>query len=71
MSQRDSKDHVNKKEAAKKEPTYNKSELVTNANAAFNVSPEVVVGALNSFEKEIFTVDEVKSAINKFMKRKV
>lgn len=64
----------NPKEAAADVPAeskYPRGELIANAQAIFNVGPEVVVGALYGNTAEELTVSEVKQAVQNFLKRKV
>lgn len=52
-------------------PKYPKEELVRNARALFNVQPEVLQGALYSFDSTEMTVQEAKQLLDQFLKRKV
>jgi len=54
-----------------KESKYPRDEFVQNAQALFNVKPEVVIGALSKNENKELSVSEVKKAIDDFLKRKV
>jgi len=51
--------------------TYPRAELISNSQAIFGVMPEVVIGALHGNNADELTVDEVKKAIENFLKRKV
>jgi len=53
------------------EPTYDREELVQNAQALFNVNPEVLVGALHGSDKIKLTIDEARRSVDQFLKRKV
>lgn len=65
--------------AEKKEPAaqqvevsrYLREELLTNAEAIFNVKPEVIAGALHGNKQAEFTVDEMRKLIDSFLKRRV
>lgn len=50
---------------------YSRRELIDNSMAVFGVMPEVVEGALHGNSAQELTVDEVKTAINDFLERKV
>lgn len=52
-------------------PSYTLSEIYANCEAAFGVKPEVIAGALYGSSKERYTVDEVKSLIDRFKKKEV
>lgn len=52
-------------------PRYSREELLANAEALFSVKPEVLAGALHGIEQTDFSIDEIKSIIDKFLKRKV
>lgn len=53
------------------ETKYTRSELLEDAQALFNVLPEIVIGALFSYPAKELTVAEVKKAIKQFLNRKV
>lgn len=55
---------------AKPEATYSKQEIMA-AAAGFNVSPDVMAGALRRVEKDTLTRAEVDRAIQDFKKRQV
>lgn len=59
------------KKSASNAPKYSREELLANAEAIFAVKPEVLAGALHGREEKEFTIDEVKSLVNKFLERKV
>ncbi|MCL5290631.1 MAG: hypothetical protein M1489_06365 [Firmicutes bacterium] len=51
--------------------SYRREELLANAEALFGVKPEVVCGALCGAKKVEFTISEMKSLIDSFLKRRV
>jgi hypothetical protein len=53
------------------ESTYPREELVQNAQAIFNVMPEIVDGALHENKKNNLAKSEVNVEIKKFLNRKV
>ncbi|BBI31451.1 hypothetical protein [Cohnella abietis] len=50
---------------------YNRDELIKNAQAIFQVNPEVVAGALQGTNQIQITVEEAKRLVGQFLKRKV
>lgn len=50
---------------------YPVAEIYANSAAALGVKAEVVAGALYGSNKDQYTLDEVKSLIDKFKKREV
>lgn len=50
---------------------YRREELLANAEALFGVKPEVVCGALYGNKKVEFTINEMKSLIDSFLKRRI
>jgi hypothetical protein len=50
-------------------PKYKLAELRENSKAVFGVRPEVLDGALYGQTAEEYTKDEVKAALDKFLKR--
>ncbi|WP_019420189.1 hypothetical protein [Paenibacillus sp. OSY-SE] len=52
-------------------PRYPAEELAANAQALFDVKPEVLAGALNGSETAELSVSETKALIRKFMREKV
>lgn len=53
------------------ESKYPVEELSANAEALFNVRPEVLAGALYGNVQRDMTIDDAKKAIDQFLKRKV
>ena len=50
---------------------YGREQLADNAEALFGVKPEVVAGALHGVRAAELTLDEARSFVSQFMKRKV
>jgi hypothetical protein len=61
------------KYAAKKneESKYSRNELLAHSEALFAYKPEVLTGAWLGRTETEFTLEEMKSCITKFLKRKV
>ncbi|GAC41259.1 hypothetical protein [Paenibacillus popilliae] len=59
-----------KSQKAKPEAAYSKREIMA-AAAGFNVSPDVLAGALRRVEKDTLTRAEAEKAIQDFKKRQV
>ncbi|WP_239616152.1 hypothetical protein [Cohnella mopanensis] len=53
------------------ETQYNRDEFIQNAQALFQVKPEIVAGAIHQVEKDQLTIDEAKRLVDQFLKRKV
>lgn len=53
------------------EPQYPVEELLANAEALFQVKPEILKGALHGLAKAKLTIGEAQNLIDKFLKRKV
>lgn len=51
--------------------TYSRDQLLQNAEALFGVKPEAVAGALHDVRHTALTLDEARSFVSQFMKRKV
>lgn len=52
-------------------PAYPREELLANAEALFNVKPEVMAGALYGSDQEEFTVEEMIKLVDSFLKRRI
>lgn len=50
---------------------YSRDLLASNAEALFGVKPEAVAGALHGISHDALTLDEARSFVTKFLKRKV
>ncbi|NPV52215.1 MAG: hypothetical protein HPY71_01675 [Firmicutes bacterium] len=50
------------------ESRYPREELISNAQAIFGVAPEVVTGALYGSKVQELTVNEVRKAIDAFLR---
>jgi|GEM_PF-2369049 len=50
---------------------YHREELLANAEALFNVKPEVLLGALNGYEQQELSVEEMRKVLDDFLKRRV
>lgn len=50
---------------------YSAEDLAGSAEALFGVKPEVVAGALHGIGNTELTLDEARSFVSQFMKRKV
>lgn len=50
---------------------YPVEELAANAQALFDVQPEVLAGALHGTEADVLTIPETKALIRKFLREKV
>ncbi len=53
------------------ESKYSREEILANAQAIFDVMPEVIAGALHGNKSEELTIFEVKKAIKQFLRRGV
>ncbi|MDI3329102.1 MAG: hypothetical protein QJR06_11165 [Alicyclobacillaceae bacterium] len=65
---------TSQQQQAKQGPTatkYPREELLANAEALFGCKPEAVAGALHGNSGTEFTVSEVKSLVDAFLKRQV
>lgn len=60
-----------KKENAEPSQIYPLAELLASSEALFGCKPEIVRGALHGDKRTDFTVDEVKKAIDNYLKRRV
>lgn len=50
---------------------YTREELLENAEALFHVKQEVLFGAWYGDDRPVFSIDELKTLINDFLKRSV
>lgn len=60
-----------KSEPNEQDPRYPREELLVNAEALFNVRPEVLVAALTGDTRQDLSVPEARAAIERFQKRRV
>ncbi len=58
-------------EEVKVSPTYPREELQANAEVLFRVKPEVIAGALYGSNQAEFSVEEMKTLIDSFLKRRI
>ncbi|MEQ4486405.1 hypothetical protein [Cohnella silvisoli] len=52
-------------------PRLQRDELMAHAQVLFGIQPEVVAGALHESDQGEWTVDQARSLVDKFLKRKV
>jgi len=53
------------------ESKYSRDEFIENAQALFQVKPEIVAGAIHQVGENQLTIDEAKRLVGQFLKRKV
>ncbi len=54
-----------------KESVYKVEELAANAKTVFGTRPECVTAALREGGREVYTVSEAKTVVQKFLKKEV
>jgi hypothetical protein len=59
------------KKAGVAEARYSRDDYMQNAQALFQVNPEIVAGAFHQVENDQLTIDDAKRLVDQFLKRKV